>query len=164
MFANRSSCYTRNGSGAFVRKIIGETLGFLDFLCIFALAKRFSKTNNYKIIESMKRFSTLLLLVACAVMAQAQKLDTQLMLLVGQSGTRGEQVVTNQKVLQDKLCANLNADSKNKPAVINISMGTGTNLHDGSSLICKTINKLTQNGSKAGRVVVMSARLTPQPV
>ena len=58
----------------------------------------------------MKRFSTLLLLVACAVMAQAQKLDTQLMLLVGQSGTRGEQVVTNQKVLQDKLCANLNAD------------------------------------------------------
>ena len=37
----------------------------------------------------MKRFSTLLLLVACAVMAQAQKLDTQLMLLVGQSGTRG---------------------------------------------------------------------------
>lgn len=314
----------------------------------------------------MKRFSTLLLLVACAVMAQAQKLDTQLMLLVGQSGTRGEQVVTNQKVLQDKLCANLNADgtiqsvpvigylqrgaecpvgvlkakgievkrvvdnmvsmvvpvgqltafeaidefiliipmtkadiynkeaaasskasvvntaasataaglprnytgkgvvvgiidrgidynhqafydaqgktrvvkiingpennkevteeseivklttdhlekshgthtsatavgselgnglhgvateadiilvgtgtkgtddnicngiekifqyadSKNKPAVINISMGTGTNLHDGSSLICKTINKLTQNGSKAGRVVVMAA-------
>ena len=112
----------------------------------------------------MKRFSTLLLLVACAVMAQAQKLDTQLMLLVGQSGTRGEQVVTNQKVLQDKLCANLNADSKNKPAVINISMGTGTNLHDDSSLICKTINKLTKNGSKAGRVVVMSARLTPQPV
>ena len=314
----------------------------------------------------MKRFSTLLLLVACAVMAQAQKLDTQLMLLVGQSGTRGEQVVTNQKVLQEKLCANLNADgtiqsvpvigylqrgaecpvgvlnakgievkrvvdnmvsmvvpigqltafeaidefiliipmtkadiynkeaatsskasvvntaasataaglprnytgkgvvvgiidrgidynhqafydaqgktrvvkiingpennkevteeseivklttdhlekshgthtsatavgselgnglhgvateadiilvgtgtkgtddnicngiekifqyadSKNKPAVINISMGTGTNLHDGSSLICKTINKLTQNGSKAGRVVVMAA-------
>ncbi len=60
----------------------------------------------------MKRFSTLLLLVACAVMAQAQKLDTQLMLLVGQSGTRGEQVVTNQKVLQDKLCANLNADQR----------------------------------------------------
>ena len=103
--------------GAFVRKIIGETLGLLDFLCIFALAKRFSKTNNYKIIESMKRFSTLLLLVACVVMAQAQKLDTQLMLLVGQSGTRGEQVVTNQKVLQDKLCANLNADGSIRPRV-----------------------------------------------
>jgi subtilisin family serine protease len=36
-------------------------------------------------------------------------------------------------------------------------MGTGSNLHDGSSLICKTVNKLTQNGSKPGRVVVMSA-------
>ena len=314
----------------------------------------------------MKRISTLLLLVACVVMAQAQKLDAQLMQLVGQSATRGEHVVTNQKVLQDKLCANLNADgsiqsvpvigylqrgaecpvevlkakgievkrvidnmvsmvvpveqlmafedidefiliipmtkadiynkeaaasskasvvntaasataaglprnytgkgvvvgiidrgidynhqafydaqgktrvvkiintpdnnkevteeseivkmttdltnnshgthtsatavgselgnglhgvateadiilvgtgalgtddnicngiekifeyadSKNKPAVINISMGTGSNLHDGSSLICKTVNKLTQNGSKPGRVVVMSA-------
>ena len=59
----------------------------------------------------MKRFSTLLLLVACAVMAQAQKLDTQLMLLVGQSGTRGAHVVMNPKALQDKLCANLNADA-----------------------------------------------------
>ena len=29
--------------GAFVRKIIGETLGFLDFLCIFALAKKIFK-------------------------------------------------------------------------------------------------------------------------
>ena len=53
----------------------------------------------------MKRISTLLLLVACVVMAQAQKLDAQLMQLVGQSATRGEHVVTNQKVLQDKLCA-----------------------------------------------------------
>jgi hypothetical protein len=26
-----------------VRKIIGETLGFLDFLCIFALAKKIFK-------------------------------------------------------------------------------------------------------------------------
>ena len=59
----------------------------------------------------MKRISTLLLLVACVVMAQAQKLDTQLMLLVGQSGTRGEHVVMNQKALQDKLSVNFNADS-----------------------------------------------------
>ena len=59
----------------------------------------------------MKRISTLFLLLACVVMAQAQKLDAQLMLLVGQSATRGEHVVTNQKVLQDKLCANLNADA-----------------------------------------------------
>ena len=59
----------------------------------------------------MKRISTLLLLVACVVMAQAQKLDTQLMQLVGQSATRGEHVVMNQKALQDKLSVNFNADS-----------------------------------------------------
>lgn len=59
----------------------------------------------------MKRISTLLLLVACVVMAQAQKLDTQLMLLVGQSGTRGAHVVMNQKALQDKLSVNFNADA-----------------------------------------------------
>ena len=59
----------------------------------------------------MKRISTLLLLVACVVMAQAQKLDAQLMQLVGQSATRGEHVVMNQKALQDKLSVNFNADS-----------------------------------------------------
>ena len=71
-------------------------------------------------------------------------------------------VGTGTKGTDDNICNGIEkifqyADSKNKPAVINISMGTGTNLHDGSSLICKTINKLTQNGSKAGRVVVMAA-------
>ena len=59
----------------------------------------------------MKRISTLLLLVACVVMAQAQKLDTQLMQLVGQSATRGAHVVMNQKALQDKLSVNFNADA-----------------------------------------------------
>ena len=49
------------------------------------------------------------------------------------------------------------AESKNKPAVINLSMGSENNLHDGSSLICKTIKKVTQEGTKPGRVVVMSA-------
>ena len=59
----------------------------------------------------MKRISMLFLLVACVVMAQAQKLDAQLMQLVGQSGTRGAHVVMNQKALQDKLSVNFNADA-----------------------------------------------------
>ena len=49
------------------------------------------------------------------------------------------------------------ADSKNMPAVINISMGHMNDLHDGSTLVAKAIKEQTQNGTKPGRIVVMSA-------
>ena len=49
------------------------------------------------------------------------------------------------------------ADDNHKPCVINISMGTTTNMHDGSSLVCKAIKKYTDDGKKAGHIVVMSA-------
>ena len=49
------------------------------------------------------------------------------------------------------------ADSKNMPAVINISMGHMNDLHDGSTLIAKAIKQQTNGGTKPGRIVVMSA-------
>lgn len=49
------------------------------------------------------------------------------------------------------------ADSKNMPAVINISMGHMNDLHDGSTLIAKAIKQQTNSGTKPGRIVVMSA-------
>ena len=49
------------------------------------------------------------------------------------------------------------ADSKNMPAVINISMGHMNDLHDGSTLIAKAIKQQTNEGTKPGRIVVMSA-------
>ncbi len=49
------------------------------------------------------------------------------------------------------------ADSKNMPAVINISMGHMNDLHDGSTLIAKAIRQQTNGGTKPGRIVVMSA-------
>ena len=44
----------------------------------------------------------------------------------------------------------------NKPAVVNISLGTVLGLHDGSEPEAKAVATLTENGTKAGRAVVMS--------
>ena len=44
-----------------------------------------------------------------------------------------------------------------KPAVVNISLSSILGLHDGSDLVCKTVAVLTENGTKAGRAVVIGA-------
>lgn len=62
----------------------------------------------------MKKFFTLLLLVACVVMVQAQKIDSQLMQLVGQQANRAQSVMMNRKALQDVLSVSLNADGSIK--------------------------------------------------
>lgn len=49
------------------------------------------------------------------------------------------------------------ADQVNKPAVVNISFGSITGLHDGSELIAKTVAELTENGTKPGRAVMVSS-------
>ena len=49
------------------------------------------------------------------------------------------------------------AENVGKPAVINISMGHINDLHDGSTIVCKAIKQYTENGTKPGRIVVMSA-------
>jgi len=48
------------------------------------------------------------------------------------------------------------ADKVNKPAVVSISMGNVNNIHDGSDAVAYTVGKLTENGTKPGRAVVMS--------
>ncbi len=48
------------------------------------------------------------------------------------------------------------ATSVGKPAVVSISMGITMGLHDGSNETTKGIVTLTENGTKPGRVVVMS--------
>ena len=45
----------------------------------------------------------------------------------------------------------------NKPAVVNISLGSILGLHDGSYLEAKAVAMLTENGTKAGRAVIMGA-------
>ena len=49
------------------------------------------------------------------------------------------------------------AASVGKPVVVNISMGGVLGLHDGSDIDCKMIKKVTENGSKPGCAVVVSA-------
>ena len=49
------------------------------------------------------------------------------------------------------------ATSVGKPAVINISMGSILGLHDGGDIESKSIATLTENGTKPGRVVVISS-------
>ena len=49
------------------------------------------------------------------------------------------------------------ADKVNKPAVINISLGRILGLHDGSDDVAKAVAELTENGTKAGRAVVISS-------
>ena len=44
-----------------------------------------------------------------------------------------------------------------KPAVVNISLSSILGLHDGSDIIPKTVAVLTENGTKAGRAVVVGA-------
>ena len=44
-----------------------------------------------------------------------------------------------------------------KPAVINISLGGILGLHDGSNPVAKAVTELTENGTRAGRAVVISA-------
>ena len=49
------------------------------------------------------------------------------------------------------------ADSEGKPAVISISWGVSLRLHDGSDPVAKAIATLTDNGTKPGRAVLVSA-------
>ena len=49
------------------------------------------------------------------------------------------------------------ADQVKKPAVVNISIGGIVGLHDGSDTMAKGIAQLTENGTKPGRAVVVSA-------
>ena len=49
------------------------------------------------------------------------------------------------------------ADEAGLPAVINISMGSNTYLHDGSGISETGISTLTDGGNKPGRIVTMSA-------
>jgi subtilisin family serine protease len=49
------------------------------------------------------------------------------------------------------------ADEVGKPCVVSISIGRKDDLHDGSSLTCKTVREQTANGTKPGRIVVMSS-------
>ena len=49
------------------------------------------------------------------------------------------------------------AESVNKPAVISISLGISTCLHDGSTCLAKAARELTESGNKKGRVVVLSS-------
>ena len=49
------------------------------------------------------------------------------------------------------------AISVNKPAVVSISLGNTLGLHDGSEEVCKTVARLTENGTKPGRAVVISS-------
>lgn len=49
------------------------------------------------------------------------------------------------------------AESVGKPFVISMSMGILNELHDGSTLVCKTAHSITDGGTKQGRAVVLSA-------
>ncbi len=49
------------------------------------------------------------------------------------------------------------ADEVSKPAVVSISMGSILFLHDGSDFIAETVREETQNGTKPGRVVLISS-------
>lgn len=44
-----------------------------------------------------------------------------------------------------------------KPCIITMSMGLYTDLHDGSSVVCKKVRELTEGGNKAGIAVCISA-------
>lgn len=44
-----------------------------------------------------------------------------------------------------------------KPCIITMSMGIYTDLHDGSSVVCKKVRELTEGGNKAGIAVCISA-------
>jgi subtilisin family serine protease len=49
------------------------------------------------------------------------------------------------------------ADHVNKPAVVSISMGSIVGLHDGSNDIVYAVKEMTENGTKQGRVVLVSS-------
>ena len=49
------------------------------------------------------------------------------------------------------------AKQVNKPAVVSISMGSILFLHDGSDFIAEAVREETQNGTKPGRVVLISS-------
>ncbi len=49
------------------------------------------------------------------------------------------------------------ADQVEKPAVVSISMGNINNIHDGSDAVAYAVGKLTENGTKSGRAVVISS-------
>lgn len=49
------------------------------------------------------------------------------------------------------------AQSVGKPAVASLSVGDMDCLHDGSTLTCKMVQQMTQNGDQPGRVVVMAS-------
>jgi len=49
------------------------------------------------------------------------------------------------------------ADQVGKPAVISVSLGNPLGLHDGSEMVGTAIAKLTDNGTKPGRAVVVSS-------
>ena len=49
------------------------------------------------------------------------------------------------------------ATSVNKPAVVNLSMGSILGLHDGSEILPQAIGNLTENGTKPGRAMVVSS-------
>ena len=49
------------------------------------------------------------------------------------------------------------ATSVNKPAVVSLSMGSIIGLHDGSETTAKAISTLTENGTKPGRVMLVSS-------
>lgn len=49
------------------------------------------------------------------------------------------------------------ATSVQKPAVVSISLGSITGLHDGSDEVAKTTATLTENGTKQGRAVIISS-------
>ena len=44
-----------------------------------------------------------------------------------------------------------------KPCIITMSMGIYTDLHDGSSVVCKKVRELTEGGNKAGIAVCISS-------
>ena len=48
------------------------------------------------------------------------------------------------------------AADNNKPCVINLSMGVTNDLHDGSSLVCKAVKEVTDNGQKEGIAVCIA--------
>lgn len=49
------------------------------------------------------------------------------------------------------------ADEVKKPAVVSISLGSDIGLHDGSNLRARAVAELTENGTKPGRVVLVSS-------
>ena len=49
------------------------------------------------------------------------------------------------------------ADSVGKPAVINMSMGSTLDMHDGSEITSRLVATLTENGTKPGRAVVIAS-------